>query len=319
MVSIWQLMRNFFSSVFNYDSRILQSFLALLIPGKLSLAYVEGKHRRYVDPARLFLFTAIVHFTLLGMMAGESLEILSGQWDNWKKQAHRREFVEDYDRLRTTTLRLYKEDSLRIVPVLDTIRSGLQTSGPVADSIYTLYYAPASGKVERIGIATRDAFDMSTGDLMKKLDIPKGLAHFQVEQTIRIMKKGDNFVSFMLGNLVWLVALMMPAMALLLKLLYIRSRRYLVEHLIFSFHYHAFAFLVFSLVFAWLYFLDGTLTYLISLAFLGVLVYLFMAMRRVYQQGIFKTWVKFWVINFAYIFIFSLSLVLTLIAGAALF
>lgn len=318
MVSFWQLVRDFFSSVFNYDSRILQSFLALLIPGKLTNAYFAGKHRRYVHPARLFLFTAIVHFTLLGMMAGENLEALTEQWENWKKEAHRREFVGDFDRMRSQALNNYRQDSMQIVPVLDTIRYGLQTKKLASDSMFILYFSPVSGSFENLGLATRDVIDMSTGALIKKLDIPNGFARFQVEQAIRIMKKADNFISFMLGNLVWLVALMMPALALLLKLLYIRRRRYLVEHLIFSFHYHAFAFLLFSLFFAWQYFIDGSIVWL-NLAFPGVLLYMFLAMRQVYHQGWLKTLVKFSMINFAYIFIFSVSLILTLIGGAALF
>jgi hypothetical protein len=317
LVSIWQLLRDFFSSVFNYDSRILQSFLALLIPGKLTNAYFEGKHRKYVHPARLFLFTAIVHFTLLGMMAGESLEEITTNWDNWKKEAHRREFVTDFNLLRNQAISTYPRDSMQIVPVLDTIREGLQRSGMAADSMFVMYYSPGSG-IEKLGLATRDIIDMSTGDLVTKLNVPKGFARFQVEQVLRIMKKADNFISFMLGNLVWLVALMMPALALLLKLLYIRRRRYLVEHLIFSFHYHAFAFLLFSLFFAWQYFIDGSIVWL-NLAFPGVLLYMFLAMRQVYHQGWLKTLLKFSIINFAYIFIFSVSLILTLIGGAALF
>lgn len=45
------------STIFNLDNKIFRSFLALLVPGKLTVDYFEGKHVRYYHPLRLFLFT----------------------------------------------------------------------------------------------------------------------------------------------------------------------------------------------------------------------------------------------------------------------
>ena len=83
---------------------------------------------------------------------------------------------------------------------------------------------------------------------------------------------------------------MMPFLALLLKLLYFRRNRYYVEHLFFSFHFHAFVFLLGTLLILLQNVLSGGL---IAILALSIFVYLFMAMKKVYGQGFFKTFLKF--------------------------
>ena len=108
----------------------------------------------------------------------------------------------------------------------------------------------------------------------------------------------------MMGNLVWMLILLMPAVAFVLKLLYIRRKRYFVEHLTFLFHFHAFIFFLGSIVLiiakyydhSWVYITAGSL----------VPIYLYLAMKRFYKQGVIKTFFKFWALSISY---FVLSLV----------
>ncbi|HVG23298.1 MAG TPA: DUF3667 domain-containing protein [Thermoanaerobaculia bacterium] len=86
------------------------------------------------------------------------------------------------------------------------------------------------------------------------------------------------------------------ALALLLKLLYIRHRRYLTEHLVFSTHYICFTYLV-SLASWPIYYAIGMQEspgrrVMMVVTFLISSVYLFVALRRVYGQGGAKTLVK---------------------------
>ncbi len=96
--------------------------------------------------------------------------------------------------------------------------------------------------------------------------------------------------------------ILVPAFALLLKGLY-RKRLY-AEHLIYSLHLHALLFIVFSLTATfeysislvpdgenrtWVAVLEGIVE---GVSQLGVLVYMFMAMRYVYKSGRIKTFIK---------------------------
>ena len=106
---------------------------------------------------------------------------------------------------------------------------------------------------------------------------------------------------------------MMPFLALILKLLYVRRDFYYVEHLIFSFHYHAFAFLITSGLILFGKYLSGW----IAVPIVGIFVYQFIAMRKVYEQGFFKTFIKFWVLFFLYqilvIFFFVIAVLMSIL------
>ena len=128
------------------------------------------------------------------------------------------------------------------------------------------------------------------------------------------MTNGSIFSHF-IGKLTLMVLLMMPFLALILKLLYIRRDFYYVEHLIFSFHYHAFVFLITTL----LIFVGKYLSDWIAIPIVGIFVYQYIAMKRVYTQSYFKTFLKFLVLNFLYMFLAIIFFSLTVLISFVLF
>ena len=111
-------------------------------------------------------------------------------------------------------------------------------------------------------------------------------------------------------------------MALVLKALYPLSRRYYVEHLLFFVHLHAFLFLLITLQILF-YRLAGmvalpetpTVLAIVATSFYAP-VYLFVAMRRVYGQGRFVTFLKYIVLTLAYIAGFSTIIAITFALAA---
>lgn len=95
----------------------------------------------------------------------------------------------------------------------------------------------------------------------------------------------------------------LPALALVMKVMYWRPRHYYVEHLLFFLHNHAFGFLVFGLLGLIALLAPSSIGNLLQLAvWLYVPYYVFVAMRRVYGQGPWLTFAKFVVLSFAYFF-----------------
>ncbi|HEX8213181.1 MAG TPA: DUF3667 domain-containing protein [Longimicrobium sp.] len=91
------------------------------------------------------------------------------------------------------------------------------------------------------------------------------------------------------------VFLMMPLFAFFLKVLYFRQRRYFVEHFVFALHVHSLAFVLSTVGMLFQFpLLLGTLG-------LWQLVYVFVAMKRVYGQGIVRTFAKYLALGFAYV------------------
>lgn len=92
------------------------------------------------------------------------------------------------------------------------------------------------------------------------------------------------------------VFLMMPLFAFFLKVLYFRQKRYFVEHFVFALHVHSLAFVLSTVGMLFQFPL-----LLVTLA-LWQLVYVFVAMKRVYGQGIVRTFSKYLALGFAYVF-----------------
>lgn len=326
--TVWLLIKDFFASLLNLDSQLFHTLRAMMTPGKLTTEYFKGRHKHYINPARLFLITALLHFAVLGYILSAGQELVAEQTEQRKRSGHRDIFLLELDSVRAEITAGYKKYPI-VGAALDSLRVHMGDTVSL-DSSSLGYYSVQKGTFKELKVSSQDILDLRTEDLLDKYNVQGKIERFQARQFFRIIREGDNFLAYLLGNLIWLVALMMPALALLLKLLYIRRRRYFVEHLVFSFHYHAFAFIIFSIAF--FFFgsdmfgatqseedinLGGHPAH--SIALLLVLIYLFMAMRRVYLQGIIKTFLKFCVLNVSYLFIFTLCLSLTLVVGALLF
>lgn len=119
---------------------------------------------------------------------------------------------------------------------------------------------------------------------------------------------GENqalFVQKFLNRLPVAMFVMLPIYALLLKLLYLFSRRYYMEHLIFAFHVHAFTFLVFIGLEIWSSWLAPALGVtmhwsVVTAITLWIMLYPWFAMRRTYGQGWWMTTLKYLSLGFIY-------------------
>jgi hypothetical protein len=134
--------------------------------------------------------------------------------------------------------------------------------------------------------------------------------------------KGKNLFAKVLDNTPIALIVLLPLMALVLKALYPLSRRYYVEHLLFFVHFHAFDFLLLTLLVlllrlaTLLHIPDVATTIAVVAASLYIPAYIFVAMRRVYGQGRFVTFLKFTVLAFAYITGFSIIIATTFLISA---
>lgn len=118
-------------------------------------------------------------------------------------------------------------------------------------------------------------------------------------------------------NLPRMMFLFLPLAAGMLMLLYLGSGRRYVEHLVFSLHAHAFVFLELSVartLRTGIVGEDSGIGEAVALgAFLWTLVYFFLALRRVYEQGRLVTSIKFVVLVGGYGILLTTLLVLTAI------
>ena len=109
--------------------------------------------------------------------------------------------------------------------------------------------------------------------------------------------------------------ILMPVVAGIFALLYVRRKRFYVEHLVFTLHYYSFMFMVITVTSLLPpHFLISNI--LRGVAFVWVLAYLPIGLVRNYQQGYLKTFVKLGIFGFIYAFVLAFALFGTLIATA---
>lgn len=98
----------------------------------------------------------------------------------------------------------------------------------------------------------------------------------------------------------------LPAYALLLKVFFYSSGRYYTEHLVFAMHLHTFSFLVYTLTLVMPDtsilpgFFGETLEWVSTGLWLWVAAYSYLALRRYYRNGRFRTAIKWFVLGGCY-------------------
>jgi len=128
-----------------------------------------------------------------------------------------------------------------------------------------------------------------------------------------------------IGYFPYMMFFMLPVFALLLKLLYRRSRRLYVEHFIFALHLHTGFFLVSALslvlaigsVHAALDHVVSTGRFTVAL-WLGFTLYGLLAARSAYRQGFLKTLIKGWLLLSTYVTALSFAIFLTVFIALAI-
>lgn len=279
-------------------NRTLPRSLLYLItrPGFLTAEYVEGRIVRYVSPLRLYLATSVVFFLLLSFFGLRALDnvsfgdredaALAGQ-EGFEAGAAALEQVDTTD---------------MPVEAREAVRSAMQRlSERAAEPIPTVPSASAvAAAIDPRGLQpwARDMLDDETDGLGGRLveRVAQRFGHLPPAQAFR------EFIREYLEYAPHTVFVLLPIFAFILKLLYIRRGRYYAEHFVFALHVHALTFIAFTVMF-----LIGNAAVNPWLT-LGIMIYVWLAMKRVYGQGWFRTTAKYLTLGFAYMMLLSFAM-----------
>jgi hypothetical protein len=272
----------------SFDSKFSRTLIPVLFkPGFLTNEYREGRRAMYIPPIRLFVFVSIIFFLILAVLPdGDGIGIhINGLEDNSAQASDT--LLAAQDSLGTSEIALEANtdvDSIylfnKAYPLYDTYEE------------YLKYRNQADEKPSFIAdIVLQQAYKINSDD---PEDVKNGL------------KK--KFFS-LLPKLIFLV---MPFFALILKLLYIRRKYYYEEHFIFALHFHTFAYLSLLLLFL----VSIVLPIAKAIFPLIATVYLFMAMRKVYAQGFWKTLIKISILMLTYFLVLAAGVALSAIYTA---
>ncbi len=300
--SLWHLVVHFFNDITHFDGKFFSTLKFLIIrPGFLSREYMLGRRNSYLNPVRMYIFTSAIFFLIFFSIEKQDEDILKTETTvngvSLEKIA-----AMDSVTFSKFTAAINKEDKKGEVPMTrEEFKKYVDTA-----VLQDISFTTSSRKYK-----TREEYD----SLIKAGVVKDGwlARQFQYKE-ISIRKRYGNdskaitrtFKEIFLHSLPQMLFISLPLLALLFKLLYIRRKEYYyVSHGIFSIHLYIFIFIVImlqmgissihSLVHSWLFsFINVCLG-------LYIFVYTFIAMKRFYKQGAFKTTIKFLLLLFFYL------------------
>ena len=158
-----------------------------------------------------------------------------------------------------------------------------------------------------------DIEELSVDSMIRKYKINGFEDQILFKQGYKLRKDPKSLIYKLIGNLTWMMLLVIPSVALVFKLLYIRRKKYYVEHLVFLFHIHAFFLFVGGVFVVYQYFRTGPLIQEEGFALVSILyLYAMIALKRVYEQGWIKTFFKsILILLFYFIILFICCLLYT--------
>ena len=312
LISLKEFIQNFIDNVFNLDSRIVQTLKWLFIPAKLTQEYFKGKHKTYYHPIRLYLVMSIIFFATLNFIADAENVVsttIGGGIDleeTVEKEVHREHFLEEIDNLSKEKVSFQNSAAKA---VLDSLKIALAKEVKRDSFVVDL-----TG--ERKKFDYKDIVNLNGKELVEKYEIEGFWSQILTKQIIHFTLDPASFARQLIHNIPLMLLAMMPFLALFMKLLYVRRKRFYVEHLVLNFHHHSFAFLLLTLLF----FVPARYrAYFILPVVATIFIFLYLTMKRYYGQGYFKTFLKFILFNSFYFFSFLVVLVITFIISLLLF
>jgi hypothetical protein len=316
--STWHLITHFFSDITHFDGKFFTTLKDLMIkPGFLSREFVDGRRQSYLDPIRMYLFTSAIFFVLFFWLV--NIKDVAAN-TNVKTS------TQGIDSIRRNLLKSVstREDSMNIESAFSKAKS---IAGPREQNIQHKTSGFKLGlTMQQFPYASFEEYDSIQKNL--KPDLRDGwIKRGFIRKGIEIANKwGENSGGFLtelfelfMHHLAKLLFISLPIFALFLKLLYIRRKNYYYsDHAIFAIHLYIFSFIALTAYFGLQFILSKLgLEWHSAIAALIILlaeIYYFLAMKNFYQQGIFKTIIKFLLLTFL-----SFLMMMTLFTGFGLF
>jgi len=332
VLSLWGLTKDVIGDLLDADSRVWRTLWPLAFrPGLLTQEFLRGRRASYTPPFRMYLVLSLVFFVLASFSDPGSEVAL--QLDDGGANIQLRQDGSAPEGAPEPGGAVPPDPAATppapaATPVAPAPKPALDAETQrLVDQL--LKRVPADARKEmraelETGLAAATSEERAA--TARLLADPCGETNFKIEGAPFLKKYGprlrdacrkivadqQSFGRALWENIPKMMFIFLPLIAAALAVLYIRSGRYYVEHLLFVVHFHAFFFLtgIFVLLLERLSEMTrgGLATGITAVeGFLGAVLtfyvpwYLLKAMRRVYAQSWWKTVPKYALLGFAYL------------------
>ncbi len=316
-LTIGVLVKDFIDNFFNLDSKFFQTLRYIYSPTFLTKEYLAGKRIRYANPIRLFIISLVILFALLALYFTSvmHLEDMKGGKVSIYTELERVEILEEFDRYTDTTF-TDKTESI----VIDSIRSNVFENVKDRDSTFLKMpnFNIGSTNLRDFNILSIDAAELSYDSIFIKYNITDFWSKIILKQSLKAYKNPPETIRFGISNSFWIIILTILFTSAILKILYIRHKMYFIEHVILQCNMHSLYFIIAIIAIASAMYFGNEKILFPSLFLLFFILGLFIFFRY-YQQGFFKTIIKYFIYLFSYFMIMMFCAIFVIFASFLVF
>ncbi|MGB1290785.1 MAG: DUF3667 domain-containing protein, partial [Pseudoalteromonas sp.] len=342
----WAVILHLLDDIFSFDSRASRTIWPLMFrPGFLTSEYFAGRRVHYVPPLRLYLFISIVFFLVLKLTVSaeekpeldlNSNKVAINQVTKHIESLNEQKLTLDAEE-KKQTLNQVNAELIRFNRYLEelsldgTIEANAKLTASTRKLI-TLELERIKLNQQSSGLQNnKDSVNVSFDFLSNESN--KKLGDFATSLTEKAKKTftsdTNRLINEVLGKLPQLMFVLLPLFAVLLKIVFICSKRLYMEHLTIALHSHSFIFMslllidIFDVTHDQLMLTGSGLAAAIAsvLAFISFVmllwipVYLFIMQKRIYKQGIIAALITYGFVGIVYFVLMALTTVAAIIWG----
>jgi len=312
----------------NWDSKFFTTIALLIVkPWRLTNEFLAGKRVRYVNPLRLYPLASILFFFAVNYGA-KGIRIDPTKFPEEKRAEVAAAIADKRDEIEAELKKenLTPEQRRKAQKALEylTKPTSSATTTPTPEETPSPSAAPGgsptaeSGGQQKYGPVGDRPF-VVFDDAKSTTPFERWIEGRAKEKMGEQGTKMGLFISTLLSNLPYMMLCCIPLFALVLKLLYIRRRRFYIDHLIYALHIHSFFYaavmLIVLLTIGLTRFTPGAIAgWLIALLWIAFVTQIFLSIRYVYRQGWFFSILKFLFGGFMYLVVLVLALAATFFA-----
>ena len=325
-ITFGSFIREVFNGFISFDGKFWTTLIPLIIkPGKVSRDFIDGKRARYTNPFQFYISVSIIFFLILG--AANKYQELQDFNGNESSGFTLINFDPGINNTNDSIPNGTNVDSILnniVIPegiqldsvekavanqTLDSIKRNVSRfNNDELDELNELIDSVGfGGKFQKMRRFQRKYPKSGANQALDSLQIDKtfwnrfvysmagkvnAFANNTSEENKKLSKELISYASVA-------IFVFLPIFTLFLRFIYIRRKFTYVEHLIFVFHTQTVFFILTTLFFLlWLYTVN---TDIIAISMILFMIYLFIAMKRFYKQGFFKTLFKYMIINLIFL------------------
>ncbi|RYZ97428.1 MAG: DUF3667 domain-containing protein [Sphingobacteriaceae bacterium] len=306
---------------FHFDHHFFHTLKPLLFePGKLTNEYMAGRRAQFLHPVKMYIFISIVYFLLAFSNGHEVVKETTVKTNDTAEKVINKDGKIHFSNDEEYSQYLKEKEN-------ETIKQAIKSTfkptkyTPVDPEVADNGFENAFLKIftDRAGQIDYDTYPdyLKAQEKLPAKQQDSFWDRYIIKKYITWQHDGVNskklFIDGVKHNIPKMMFILLPLYALILKISFWKNRKFYVEHLIFSFHFHCFIFLFFTIMIllkmvipeSW-----GVIGWLEFAEFIVIILYTYRAFRTVYHRTRFRTITKMIGISFMYLMTFCYSITL---------